>query len=84
MPDAGFRTMGLTVVPSEANFVMLVLPDEQAAAGLVEEFLKQGVVDTAAEGVRSAAAACVSPPGPKRTTGVVWKRRRDTGTDEHR
>jgi histidinol-phosphate aminotransferase len=36
--------MGLTVVPSEANFVMTVLPGEQEAARLVEELLKRGVV----------------------------------------
>jgi histidinol-phosphate aminotransferase len=39
-----FRRMGLTVVPSEANFVMIVLPEEQQAARLVEELLQQGVV----------------------------------------
>jgi histidinol-phosphate aminotransferase len=38
------RGMGLTVVPSEANFVMTVLPGEQEAARLVEELLKRGVV----------------------------------------
>jgi histidinol-phosphate aminotransferase len=39
-----FRRLGLTVVPSEANFVMIVLPGEQHAARLVEELLAQGVV----------------------------------------
>ena len=39
-----FREMGLTVVPSEANFVMLVLDSEAKAAALVEELLKQGIV----------------------------------------
>ncbi|HTP87414.1 MAG TPA: aminotransferase class I/II-fold pyridoxal phosphate-dependent enzyme, partial [Bryobacteraceae bacterium] len=38
------REMGLTVVPSEANFVMLVLDSEAKAAALVEELLKQGIV----------------------------------------
>ena len=35
---------GLTVVPSEANFVMAVLPSEQAAAHLFEGLLAQGVI----------------------------------------
>jgi histidinol-phosphate aminotransferase len=39
-----FREMGLTVVPSEANFLMLVLDSEQQAAGLVDDFLHQGLV----------------------------------------
>jgi len=39
-----FREMGLTVVPSEANFLMLVLDSEAKAAALVEELLKQGIV----------------------------------------
>ena len=39
-----FREMGLTVVPSEANFLMLVLDGEAQAASLVEELLKQGIV----------------------------------------
>ncbi len=38
------REMGMTVVPSEANFVMAVLPSEQEAARIFEELLTQGVV----------------------------------------
>ncbi|MGA3027719.1 MAG: histidinol-phosphate transaminase [Bryobacteraceae bacterium] len=38
------RRLGLTVVPSEANFVMIVLPGEQQAARLVEGLLARGVV----------------------------------------
>jgi histidinol-phosphate aminotransferase len=40
----GLREMGLTVVPSQANFVMTVLPTEQDAARVFEELLTQGVV----------------------------------------
>jgi histidinol-phosphate aminotransferase len=40
----GLAEMGLTVVPSEANFVMTVLPTEQDAAMVFEELLAQGVV----------------------------------------
>jgi histidinol-phosphate aminotransferase len=36
--------MGLPFAPSEANFVMLVLPDEHEAARVFEEMLSQGVV----------------------------------------
>jgi histidinol-phosphate aminotransferase len=39
-----FRGLGLAVVPSEANFVMLVLPGEKQAAKLVEDLLLQGVI----------------------------------------
>jgi histidinol-phosphate aminotransferase len=38
------REMGLTVVPSEANFVMVVLPDAERAAQLTQELLKQGII----------------------------------------
>jgi histidinol-phosphate aminotransferase len=41
---AGLADMGLTVVPSEANFVMMVLASEQEASGIFEELLSQGVV----------------------------------------
>ena len=34
----------MTVVPSEANFVMTVLPTEQDAMRIFEELLAQGVV----------------------------------------
>ena len=46
LPDltAGLTEMGLTVVPSEANFVMIVLPGEQDAMQIFEELLAQGVV----------------------------------------
>ncbi len=40
----GLNEMGLTVVPSEANFVMTVLPTEQYATRIFEELLAQGVV----------------------------------------
>ena len=36
--------LGLTVIPSEANFVMAVLPSEQEASQLFEELLTQGVI----------------------------------------
>jgi histidinol-phosphate aminotransferase len=39
-----FRRLGFTVVPSEANFVMLVLRNEEQAARLAEELLLQGVI----------------------------------------
>jgi histidinol-phosphate aminotransferase len=41
---AGLTDAGLTVVPSEANFVMTVLPSEEDAARIFEELLAQGVV----------------------------------------
>jgi histidinol-phosphate aminotransferase len=40
----GLTDLGLTVVPSQANFVMTVLPAEQDAAGVFEELLSRGVV----------------------------------------
>ena len=40
----GLREIGLTVVPSEANFIMIVLPSEQDASRIFEELLSQGVV----------------------------------------
>ena len=40
----GLEEMGLTAVPSEANFVMTVLPSEQEAFRIFEELLSQGVV----------------------------------------
>ncbi len=41
---AGLAEAGYSVVPSEANFVMVVLPSEQEAGRIFEETLKQGVV----------------------------------------
>jgi len=41
---AGLESLGLTVVPSEANFVMTVLPCEQDATRIFEELLAQGVI----------------------------------------
>jgi histidinol-phosphate aminotransferase len=39
-----FTQMGLTVVPSEANFVMLEFPDAARAAEIVESLFKEGVI----------------------------------------
>ena len=39
-----FRALDLTVVASDANFVMIVLPDEERANGIFEELLLQGIV----------------------------------------
>jgi len=41
---AGLQEIGLAAVPSEANFVMAVLPNEQEAARVFEDLLSQGVV----------------------------------------
>ena len=41
---AGLQDLGLTVAPSQANFVMAVLPTEQDAARIFESLLTQGVV----------------------------------------
>src|ERR1700733_7847666 len=41
---AGLEDMGLTVAPSNANFVMTVLPHDQDAGRIVEELLAQGVI----------------------------------------
>ena len=40
----GLGDLGMTVVPSEANFVMAVLPSEQDAHRIFEELLAKGVV----------------------------------------
>jgi histidinol-phosphate aminotransferase len=40
----GLAELGMQVVPSEANFVMVVLPSEQDANRIFEELLSQGVV----------------------------------------
>lgn len=40
----GLADAGLTVVPSEANFVMIVLPSEQEGNRLFEQLLAQGVI----------------------------------------
>lgn len=40
----GLREIGLKVVPSEANFVMAVLPDADQASRLTSELLKQGII----------------------------------------
>ncbi len=40
----GLSDAGFTVVPSEANFVMVVLPSEQEANRIFEELLAQGVI----------------------------------------
>src|ERR1700686_3191847 len=40
----GLADAGLTVVPSEANFVMTVLPSEQEVNRVFEELLAQGVI----------------------------------------
>jgi histidinol-phosphate aminotransferase len=41
---AGFEGIGITVVPSEANFVMIVLPSDHEAAAVFENLLRQGVI----------------------------------------
>jgi histidinol-phosphate aminotransferase len=40
----GLRDLGMTVVPSQANFLMTVLADEEEANRTFEELLSQGVV----------------------------------------
>jgi histidinol-phosphate aminotransferase len=40
----GLSELGMTVVPSQANFLMTVLPSEQDASRMFEELLSQGVV----------------------------------------
>jgi histidinol-phosphate aminotransferase len=39
-----FTELGLNVVPSEANFVMVVLPSEEQARQLTRELLMQGII----------------------------------------
>jgi histidinol-phosphate aminotransferase len=41
---SAFRELGLTIVPSEANFVMLVLPSAELADQLTRDLLMQGVI----------------------------------------
>jgi histidinol-phosphate aminotransferase len=41
---SSLREMGFTVVPSEANFIMLALPGEDQAAQLTSELVKQGII----------------------------------------
>src|ERR1700722_17119053 len=38
------REIGLTVVPSEANFLMIVLPSPEHAARLTDDLLQQGII----------------------------------------
>ena len=38
------QQLGHTVVPSEANFLMLVLPGEEQATGLTNDLLSQGII----------------------------------------
>ena len=38
------RKIGLTVVPSEANFLMVVLPSPEHATRLTSELLQQGII----------------------------------------
>jgi histidinol-phosphate aminotransferase len=40
----GLKEIGIPVVPSQANFVMTVLPGEREASRIFEELLAQGVV----------------------------------------
>jgi histidinol-phosphate aminotransferase len=40
----GLRAIGLNVVPSEANFVMVVLPDAAHATRLTTDLLTQGII----------------------------------------
>ena len=40
----GLGALGMTVVPSQANFIMTVLPTEQEADRIFEELLSRGVV----------------------------------------
>jgi histidinol-phosphate aminotransferase len=40
----GLQEMGLHVIPSEANFVMVELADAEQAARIVEDLLRQGVI----------------------------------------
>src|SRR5712692_1599494 len=42
--SSAFRELGLTIVPSEANFVTLVLPSAELADQLTHELLVQGIV----------------------------------------
>lgn len=41
---SGLEEIGLKTVPSEANFMMIVLPTEQEASRIFEELLSQGVI----------------------------------------
>src|SRR5207248_9545771 len=40
----GLQQLGLTVAPSQANFVMAVMPSPQEAAHVFEQLLAQGIV----------------------------------------
>jgi histidinol-phosphate aminotransferase len=42
--NSAFRELGLTIVPSEANFVTLVLPSAELADQLTHELLVQGII----------------------------------------
>ncbi len=41
---SGFRDLGFHVVPSDANFVMVVLPGAEQAAQLTKDLLTQGII----------------------------------------
>ncbi len=42
--DGSLRSLGLTVVPSEANFLMVVMPGEEDAEQLTRQLLRLGVI----------------------------------------
>jgi len=42
--NSAFRELGLAIVPSEANFVMLVLPSAERADQLTHELVAQGII----------------------------------------
>lgn len=42
--SAALRELGFNVVPSEANFIMVVLPGVEQASRLTEELLTQGII----------------------------------------
>ncbi|MEO8128532.1 MAG: histidinol-phosphate transaminase [Bryobacteraceae bacterium] len=42
--SGALRELGLTVLPSEANFVMVAMGSEEEAASLVQDFLCQGII----------------------------------------
>jgi histidinol-phosphate aminotransferase len=68
-----FRGMGLEVVPSDANFVMLPLPSAEEARALTEALLREGVIvrPLGRSGCRN---ACAYRPGTDEENARAWKR----------
>ena len=76
----GLESLGLTVVPSQANFVMSVLPTEQDASRIFEYLLSQGVVvrPLKAFGLANCLRVSTGTDEDNRLCVEAWARRPDS------